>query len=260
MRRTKESVDQFTDTLGEVDTDEVMVTVVDTAPPEISLSLAPALLWPPNHRMVDIEALVRGSDICSIPAVVLGSVASNEPENGEGIGDGNTFNDVQGIDPGTADFQFQLRAERKGSGEGRIYSAIYMATDGSGNVATATSVVFVPHDMGGITEPMMMTAFENGLGTVVEWIEVPGALFYNVVRGKLKNLKELDEFLHLGQLTCIASFTNVPSTAGSEDPELPPLGEAFFYLVEYDDGLPSGYGTESAAKDRFAPPGQANCP
>ncbi len=47
---------------------------------------------------------------------------------------------------------------------------------------------------------------------------------------------------------------------GSEDTELPSHGEAFFYLVEYNDGLASGYGTESAAKERFAPPGQGSCP
>ena len=187
-------------------------------------------------------------------------VTSNEPDDAEGIGDGNTLNDIQGVDPGTADSIFQLRAERSGTGVGRTYTVTYRATDGSGNLATATSSVFVPHDQGGVTEPMMISAYENGVGTVVEWNEVQGAFSYNVIRGEVKNLKEKDEFFHLGQLTCIASTTTQLSTVGSEDPELPPVGEAFFYLVEYNDGLESGYGTESAAKPRFAPPGQGNCP
>ena len=90
--------------------------------------------------------------------------------------------------------------------------------------------------------------------------EVPGTLFYNVVRGEMKYLKENDEFFHLGQLTCISSATTQTNILGSEDPELPPIGEAFFYLVEYNDGFSSGYGTESSAKPRFVPPGQGNCP
>jgi len=251
---------RITDSSGETDTDEVMVKVVDTTPPEISLSLAPSFLWPPNHRMVDIEALVSAADVCSIPAVLLESVKSNEPDDSAGMGDGHTVNDIQGVDFGTADFQFRLRAERSGNGARRNYTVIYRAIDSSGNVGSATSHVFVPHDMGGVTEPVMISAYENGIGTVAEWSEVPGALFYNVVRGEMNNLRETDEFIHLGQLTCIASTTTQLSTVGSEDPELPPVGEAFFYLVEYNDGLESGFGTESAAKPRFAPPGQGNCP
>ena len=39
----------------------------------------------------------------------------------------------------------------------------------------------------------------------------------------------------------------------------PPVGEAFFYVVEYTDSLPRGYGTESAAKERVVPLG-LGCP
>jgi hypothetical protein len=49
------------------------------------------------------------------------------------------------------------------------------------------------------------------------------------------------------------------TTAGHEDGEVPPVGQGFFYLAGYDDGHNSGYGTESAAKDRFVPPGQEGC-
>ena len=41
------------------------------------------------------------------------------------------------------------------------------------------------------------------------------------------------------------------TTADREDSENPAAGEAFFYLVEYNDGwLHSSYGTETAAKPR----------
>ena len=46
----------------------------------------------------------------------------------------------------------------------------------------------------------------------------------------------------------------------THDADTPSTNEVFFYLVEYNDGLESGYGTESAAKERFAPPGQGSCP
>jgi hypothetical protein len=107
---------------------------------------------------------------------------------------------------------------------------------------------------------MMIASHENGTGLVLEWDEIPGALFYNAVRGRVSGLRDKLDFFHLGQLTCTASATTQTSTVGAEAAELPPPGESFFYLVEYNDGLASGYGTESAAKARFAPPGQGNCP
>ena len=85
-----------------------------------------------------------------------------------------------------------------------------------------------------------------------------GAILYNVVRGEVKNIRDLEAFFHLGPISCLT--TSQFSTEGSEDLELPPVGGAFFYLVEYNSGFPSGYGTVSAAKERFAPPGQGTCP
>jgi hypothetical protein len=76
----------------------------------------------------------------------LQSVASSEPDDAPGGGDGATTADVQGAAAGNADFDLLLRAERAGSGPGRAYSAVYRAIDGAGNVATATGIVTVPHD------------------------------------------------------------------------------------------------------------------
>jgi hypothetical protein len=250
---------RVTDGAGEADTDAVTVRVTDTFPPELSVSLTPALLWPPNHRMVDIEALVSGGT-CRPLAAVLESITSSEPDDAVGSGDGRTSDDIQGADVGSIDTQFQLRAERARSGDGRTYTITYRAIDDSGNVGTASSSVFVPHDMGGVTEPMMVAAHKNGTGLVLEWDAISGALFYNAVRGRVSNLRDKLDFIHLGQLTCTAPSATRTSTMGSEDTEFPSPGEAFFYLVEYNDGLASGYGTESAAKERFAPPGQGACP
>ena len=46
---------------------------------------------------------------------------------------------------GTPDVQFKLRAERAGGGDGRVYTIVYTASDGSGNTAVAVATVTVPH-------------------------------------------------------------------------------------------------------------------
>ena len=129
------------------DSDEVQITVEDTTPPDIFLSLDPDNLWPPNHRMVTINASVMVSDSCDAnPAWWLASVSSNEADNGQG--DGNTVNDIQNADIGTSDSQFDVRAERTGNGNGRIYSVDYAVEDADGNTAAATATVTVAHDQG----------------------------------------------------------------------------------------------------------------
>jgi hypothetical protein len=121
------------------------VTVADTTPPVVTLALDSHLLWPPNHRMVTINASVVVTDICDPnPGFLLSSVTSSEPDNA--LGDGNTVNDVQGTEIGTPDTQFQLRAERSGPGPGRIYSILYLGFDGSGNTTPASAQVVVPHN------------------------------------------------------------------------------------------------------------------
>ncbi len=90
---------RVTDALGQTAADSIVVTVQDTTPPALTIGLSPSLLWPPNHRMIDIAASVSVTDTCSAPALVLESVTSNEPDNGQG--DGNTVNDIQGVATGT---------------------------------------------------------------------------------------------------------------------------------------------------------------
>jgi hypothetical protein len=127
--------------------DEQLVTVQDTTPPELEITLSPDTLWPPNHKMAAISALITASDMCDAsPMVSLVSITSNEPDNGKG--DGNTVNDIQDADFGTDDREFSLRSERSGSGSGRIYTVTYEAVDSSGNRTSVTAEVTVPHDQG----------------------------------------------------------------------------------------------------------------
>lgn len=124
------------------DTDTVVITVQDTTPPTISVTVTPKTLWPPNHKYVDVTAILTVSDICDpSPEVTLVSVTSNEPDDARGIGDGNTINDIVIVDT----YCFKLRAERDGAGTGRVYTIIYRVTDESGNSAIASAAVIVPH-------------------------------------------------------------------------------------------------------------------
>lgn len=115
----------------------------DTTPPSLEVSVAPSVLWPPNHKLKTVRATVSASDGTDPdPVLTLVSVTSNEPDNG--TGDGDTPNDILIVD----DFTFKLRAERAGSGSGRIYTITYQLTDTCGNTTTASATVTVPHSQG----------------------------------------------------------------------------------------------------------------
>jgi len=136
---------RVTDATGKTSTDEVVIHVVDTTPPIVDLHVRPEALWPPNHRMVDIHANVHVEE-CGPYTVSLVSVTSSEPDNG--TGDGDTSGDVQGVALGTADYDFQVRAERAGGGPGRVYTVLYKVVDAQGLESTATAIIKVPHDQG----------------------------------------------------------------------------------------------------------------
>jgi hypothetical protein len=133
-----------TDSSGNRGTANQTVTIEDTIPPTISVSVSPTVLWPPDHRMVPITATVIVDDTCDPnPVIRLVSIISSEPENDRG--DGNTAPDIQ-ADIGTADFSLLLRAERDGRANGRTYTITYEVEDASGNTASAQATVLVPHD------------------------------------------------------------------------------------------------------------------
>ena len=223
--------------------------VVDSTPPSISVDVTPDELWPPNHRMVNVGATVTAADTCGPTSVVLESVASDEPDNGTGIGDGDTDNDIQHADTGTEDYSFKLRAERAGTGDGRVYTITYTATDGSGNQASGNALVNVPH----ADEPLLLSLDAVAGGALLSWTsEVQTGLPFNVIRTNLADLQELETGYHLGNATCIESASLDQTTVGFEDPAVPAPGEVFTYMVEYDDG---GYGTPSAAKPRVVDSG-----
>jgi hypothetical protein len=135
------------DAAGNVDPTPASFTwVVDRTPPTINCSTTPSQLGPPNHQLVPVSVTVTASDPggSGVAGYRLLSVTSNEPDNG--LGDGDTPNDIQGWTVGVASTSGQLRAERAGGGSGRVYTFRYEARDNAGNTATATCTVTVPRD------------------------------------------------------------------------------------------------------------------
>jgi hypothetical protein len=118
---------------------------LDKTPPVVTCSNNAPTLWPPNHKMVAVQFGV-GVDggISGSAGFTLLNATSNEPDNG--LGDGDTANDIQGFSLTTADITGMLRAERSGRGTGRVYSLFYQGADKADNVTACTTLVTVPHD------------------------------------------------------------------------------------------------------------------
>ncbi|OAB37012.1 hypothetical protein PMSD_09410 [Paenibacillus macquariensis subsp. defensor] len=129
------------DKAGNVEERHTATVKIDKTGPNLKIGLDPTTLWPANHKMVKVNALLDSSDALSgIKSVVLTSITSNEPDSEEG--------DIQ-ANLGSEDTSFSLRASRSGGGTGRVYTVTYTATDLAGNQTVKTSTVTVPHDQSG---------------------------------------------------------------------------------------------------------------
>ncbi|MEH7117167.1 PKD domain-containing protein [Neobacillus vireti] len=134
-----------TDNAGNTEDAKTLQIKIDKTAPELTLKLNQGSLWPPNHKMVTIKVTPEWKDALSgIQSIVLTSIMSNELPDGSG--DGHTAQDIQNAAYGTADFEFDLRAERSGGGTGRIYTITYTITDKAGNARKVSTAVAVAHD------------------------------------------------------------------------------------------------------------------
>jgi len=104
-----------------------------------TLTASTAALWPPNHQMVPVSLNVDLVDLIDpAPSARIVGVSSNEPVDGSD--DGQTSPDWEITGPLTV----ALRAERSGTGTGRIYTVAVEGTDAAGNVTLQTVSVTVP--------------------------------------------------------------------------------------------------------------------
>jgi hypothetical protein len=108
-------------------------------PPACSAAFAsPATLWPANGKLAPIA--IRGvTDPDGDPLTLkVTGVRQDEPLGNPGTPD------ALGIGTSTV----QLRSDRDGRGDGRVYRVAFEASDGNGGVCTGTVAVCVPHDQG----------------------------------------------------------------------------------------------------------------
>jgi hypothetical protein len=128
--------------------------VKDTTPPTITPCKPIVIsIQPPNHKyynfsISDLVSSVKdlGDLSVGIGNTLITSVSSDEPENSPGSG--NTANDIVISSDAKS---VQLRDEREGGGNGRVYTINSKVTDAFGNTARGFSQVWVPHDKGGNT-------------------------------------------------------------------------------------------------------------
>jgi hypothetical protein len=108
------------------------ITVRDCQAPAIhSITAAPANLWPPNNKMRPVTLTVSATDNCHIARTKITSVSSSEA--------GSADWEI------TGDLTLNLRAQRLGTGTGRVYTVVIECTDDSGNASTSAVHITVPH-------------------------------------------------------------------------------------------------------------------
>jgi endo-1,4-beta-xylanase len=130
------------DNAGNVEQAKTTTVKLDKTAPTLNITLDKTTLWPANHKMVPVTATINASDETSgINSVVLTSITSNEKLQSDDIQNAKVNVPITG-----STTSFDLRADRLGHGNGRIYTITFTATDKAGNVVTKSVDVAVPHD------------------------------------------------------------------------------------------------------------------
>jgi hypothetical protein len=120
----------------------VMIVVLNiNDPPNCALAYAqPAVLWPPNHRLLPVGLSGVVDPQGDAVTLTVSAVTSDEPTSG--LGDGDTSPDavLQGS-------SVLLRAERSSQGDGRVYLIHFTAADTHGESCSGSVPVAVPTTM-----------------------------------------------------------------------------------------------------------------
>ncbi|MGB5295874.1 MAG: hypothetical protein WBP34_13055, partial [Thermoanaerobaculia bacterium] len=121
-------------------TDESTYTGVEVPPTCDDAYPSVDILWPPNHKFVSMEIL-GVDDACGESVnITIDSIYQDEPVNG--LGDGDASPDGAGVGTSIA----ELRAERSGTDNGRVYHVGFTAEDERGVTCEGLVKVGVPHD------------------------------------------------------------------------------------------------------------------
>lgn len=119
-------------------------------PPDCSLGVAVCpdskldasngcLMWPPNHKLMTVAvAGVSDADNDDVSVEILGVT---QDEQVDGLDDGDSTPDAV-----LSGDTVMIRAERSGTGNGRVYQVNFMAIDDQGGSCTGTVDLSVPHN------------------------------------------------------------------------------------------------------------------
>jgi hypothetical protein len=129
---------------GVVTAQNIVITPPNLPPNCAGATPGPKTIWPPDHKMVKIAINgVTDPDKGDTVSLKATGVTQDEPLNR--TADGNTTPDA-GITTAGA---VSVRAERQGTGNGRVYVISFTATDNHGATCTGHVSVAVPHDQSG---------------------------------------------------------------------------------------------------------------
>lgn len=121
------------DNTGNIESSKTVTLKIDKTSPALNLDINPAILWPPNHKMVNVAIYGGAFDSISGVTSVVFSVTDE-------------YGKVQPTIPGF-NTSILLEAWRDGSdSDGRHYTITATATDAAGNNSDVSAVVLVPHD------------------------------------------------------------------------------------------------------------------
>jgi hypothetical protein len=104
-------------------------------------------LWPPNHKFhsIAVSDCVDVEDACQ-PDLQAEFIWASSDEPVDDIGDGHHAPDILVDDCQ----RVQLRSERQGPKDGRVYKLGVRVVDGSGNASEGVCTVVVDHDQRGV--------------------------------------------------------------------------------------------------------------
>lgn len=129
---------------GVVTAQNLVITPPNQPPSCAAATAGPNTIWPPNHKMVSVAINgVTDPDKGDTVTVKATGVTQDEPLNT--TADGNTTPDAAITAAGAV----SVRAERQGTGDGRVYVIAFTATDNHGATCTGHVTVAVPHDQSG---------------------------------------------------------------------------------------------------------------
>ncbi|MDB4988695.1 MAG: hypothetical protein JWN04_3873 [Myxococcaceae bacterium] len=104
-------------------------------------------IWPPNHKFhsIDIAQCVSVAGFCD-PGLTAEFIWASSDEPVDSIGDGHFAPDI--LFDGCS--KVEVRSERQGPKDGRVYKLGVRVVDGAGVASETTCTVIVDHDQRGV--------------------------------------------------------------------------------------------------------------